>query len=88
MSEISAPLVTLIGPKLKGVRKYLGGAPDSARSAIYGVPAHSEQVLRLERAGLQMNRLLHTQRQLRWMAMGMYTLRMMTGCTYSQGMES
>ena len=34
------PLVTLHGPQIRGVRKYLGGAPTANKDALIGAPAH------------------------------------------------
>ncbi|KOO33647.1 hypothetical protein Ctob_011280, partial [Chrysochromulina tobinii] len=42
------PLVRLWGPRIRGARKHLGGSPDAACSQLFGVPAHSRAVLRLD----------------------------------------
>ena len=44
----SSPEVSLHGPKYRGVRKYLGGAPNADRTALIGVPAHDRCVLKLD----------------------------------------
>ena len=44
----SSPEVSLHGPKYRGVRKYLGGAPNAERTALIGVPAHDRCVLKLD----------------------------------------
>ena len=42
------PLVRLWGPRIRGARKHLGGSPDATCSQLFGVPAHSRAVLRLD----------------------------------------
>ena len=44
----TAPRVVLWGPRLRGARKHLGGSPDAASAQLFGVPAHSRSVLRLD----------------------------------------
>lgn len=49
-AELRTTKVTPFGPRLPGVRKYLGGAPTAAGDVLWGVPAHCRQVLKLDLA--------------------------------------
>lgn len=40
--------VRLWGPRLLGVRKYLGASPNGTEDAIFAVPSHSRAILRLD----------------------------------------
>ncbi|KAL3929300.1 MAG: hypothetical protein SGPRY_002017 [Prymnesium sp.] len=40
--------VALVGRRLPGARKYLGGSPDASEEALVGIPSHASAVLRVQ----------------------------------------
>lgn len=40
--------VALVGRRLPGARKYLGGSPDLSEEALVGIPSHASAVLRVQ----------------------------------------